>query len=499
MSISKLNRTFCRRTALLVLLALIIAGMWPQVLAKAAVEPVGPQPNSLDRPLNSLRDLNQAFIDIAARVKPAVVTVSTERIFHQRIYPFGNPFAGDPFFNFFFNPRQHPREPQEREYRQQGLGSGVVVSHDGYILTNNHVIKDADSIYVRTYDGNRYSAKVVGADPHTDIAVLKIEAEKLPYLEFGNSDDLQVGEIVLAIGSPMSENLAYTVTQGIVSAKGRSNVGLADYEDFIQTDAAINPGNSGGPLVNLDGELVGLNTAIVSRSGGFQGIGFAVPSRMAESVMNSLIDNGRVVRGWMGVYIQEVNDQIASAFGLDEVRGALISEVLEDSPAEDAGLEAGDIVIALDGRPIRDAAELRNSVASSRPGARVELTILRDGKTKTVKMELGELPDELAETTPQGDDTEEILGFTVQTLDRSLAERLGISPRLSGVVVTEIDPQSNAARSGVQQGDLITSVNRHPVTNVREFKEQIKSIRSGSTVLLKVVRDGRGLYLAFDL
>lgn len=266
-----------------------------------------------------LRELNQAFIEIASEVTPSVVTVSTERVTRARMYdPFAD-FFNDPFFGFFGNPGNGRRQqPQEREFRQQGLGSGVIVSQDGYILTNNHVVAQADSIRVRMSDGRELGATVVGADPKTDIAVIRVNASGLTPIRRGNSDDLHVGEIVLAVGSPLNPNLAHTVTQGIVSAKGRSNVGLADYEDFIQTDAAINPGNSGGALVNLYGELVGINTAIASRSGGFQGIGFAVPVNMALHVMDALISGGRVVRGWLGVSIQDVDEEMARAMGMGD-------------------------------------------------------------------------------------------------------------------------------------------------------------------------------------
>jgi len=453
----------------------------------------------LDRPVNTLRDFNKAFIDISAKVKPTVVTVSTERILRERfINPFGFPFANDPFFERFFGRRPQQNQPEEREFRQQGLGSGVIVSSDGLIITNNHVIAEADSIYVQTHDGGRYSAEVVGTDQQTDIAVLRIDADGLDYLKFGNSDDLQVGEMVLAIGSPMSQNLAYSVTQGIVSAKGRSNVGLAEYEDFIQTDAAINPGNSGGPLVNLDGELIGINTAIVTRSGGYQGIGFAVPSLMAESIMRSLVDEGRVIRGWLGVYIQDVSEEIAQAFDLEDNKGALVSEVVHDSPAEEAGLQAGDVIIEVEGREIEDATELRSTIASAGPDSKVKLKILREGKTEYKSLTLGELPEEepvaRAET-----DLEELLGFAVSDLNRQLAEKYSLDRWTDGIVVTEIDPYSKAGRAGLREGDLITGVNRSRVANKDEFESRLGGVESGENVLLNVVRGGRNLFVAFTV
>jgi len=453
----------------------------------------------LDRPINTLRDFNNAFVDISAKVKPAVVTVSTERILHQRFMnPFGFPFTNDPFLERFFGPQHRQDQPQEREFRQQGLGSGVIVSADGLIITNNHVIAEADSIFVQTYDGDRHTATVVGTDQRTDIAVLRIDTDGLDYLKFGNSDELQVGEMVLAIGSPMSQNLAYTVTQGIVSAKGRSNVGLAEYEDFIQTDAAINPGNSGGPLVNLEGELIGINTAIVTRSGGYQGIGFAVPSHMAESVMRSLVDEGRVVRGWLGVYIQDVSEEIAEAFDLEDNKGALVSEVVPDSPAEDAGLQAGDVIMEVEGRTIENATELRNTIASAGPDSKVKLKMLRDGKTEFKSLTLGEIPEEGIQAEA-GTDLEELLGFSVGDLNRQLAERYELDRWTDGVVVTDIDPQGKAARAGLRQGDLITGVNKFRVSNKDNFESKLGNTSPGDNVLLKVVRGGRNLFVAFTV
>jgi len=454
---------------------------------------------SQDRSIRTLRDFNQAFIDIAAHVKPTVVTVSTERVLKGgSMNPFQTPFD-DPLFNFFFGPQQgQGQEPREQEYHQQGLGSGVIVEADGRILTNNHVVADADSIYVRTFDGKRFSARVLGADPKTDIAVIKINADNLPYLEIGNSDDLQVGEMVIAVGSPMSENLAYTVTQGIVSATGRSNVGLADYEDFIQTDAAINPGNSGGPLVNLDGRLVGLNTAIVSRSGGFQGIGFAVPSNMAVRIMNSLISNGKVIRGWLGVSIQEIDEQMAHALHLNEPGGALVGDVLADSPAGKAGLEAGDVITEIDGRPIENSSQLRNQIAAAAPDSRVSLTVLRNDKTITIDVTLGELPSEIARAGVQGSRGRD-LGFTVETLSRSLTDRYNLNRQLTGAVVTGIDQASHAYQAGLREGDVIRSVNRRQIRSAEELESIIGGLKDGDTVLLGVYRDNGGFFIAFAL
>jgi serine protease Do len=470
------------------------------VLPAAAQVPTDHQAQTVDRPILSLRDLNQAFIDIAAAVKPTVVTVSTERVMDMRRSPFGgSPFASDPFLDFFFGgPRNRQRQEPDREFKQQGLGSGVIVSADGRILTNNHVVDQADSIWVRTFEGKRFPATVIGVDPQTDIAVIKISTDqKLPFITVGNSDELKVGEMVLAVGSPMSENLAYTVTQGIVSAKGRSNVGLADYEDYIQTDAAINPGNSGGPLVNLDGELIGINSAIASQSGGFQGIGFAVPSNMAIRIMNSLVADGKVVRGWLGVTIQDVDDQLAKAMDLPESSGALVGDVMEGSPAAKAGIEAGDVVVAVNDRPITTSGQLRSQVASTAPGIKVDLKVMRGEKPLTIPVMLGELPDNLTGIS-SGGSIERQLNFAVGDLNNDLADRYGISGRAQGVVVTSIDQNSAAFAAGLREGDLILSVNRQRIQSEKDFSARVGDIEDGATVLLRVVRQNSGFFIAFN-
>jgi serine protease Do len=497
-------RSNYRQVLIVLAAAVLVAAVGMATVAGLKAEVPLPAPQTAkaqDRPLSSLRDLNQAFVDIAAMVKPAVVTVSTEKTLRaQAGSPFGSPFAGDPFFDMFFGPqgRGGGNQPREQEFRQQGLGSGVIVSADGRILTNNHVIDNVDSIFVRTFNGERYSAKLVGADPKTDVAVLQIDAKNLDYLKIGNSDSLQVGEIVLAVGSPLSESLAYTVTQGIVSAKGRSNVGLADYEDFIQTDAAINRGNSGGPLVNLDGELVGLNTAILSSSGGFQGIGMAVPSNMAVRVMESLISEGRVVRGWLGVSIQDLTPAIAKGLGLEQSGGAVVGEVVSDGPSKKAGLQAGDVIVSVDGQAIENSTQLRNRIAGTKPDTRVALKVLRGNDRLNVDVKLGELPNEPG---AQGNksDLEDRLGFSVATLDSKLARQYEIDRQLSGVVVTSLDQSSAAARAGLREGDLIRGVYRGPVETKEEFVTALEGTKAGEMVLLQVSRDGGGFYIAFNI
>ncbi|RMF57010.1 MAG: DegQ family serine endoprotease [Calditrichaeota bacterium] len=453
-----------------------------------------------DRPLMSLRDFNRAFVEIAKAVNPTVVTVFTEKVYKVRGFG-GYPFFGSPFEDFFkdfFGNVPKNRTPQDEEYIQRGLGSGVIVSKDGYILTNNHVIDGADTIYVRLIDDRTLPAKVIGADAKTDIAVLKVDADNLPVIKLGDSDKLQVGEWVLAIGSPLSPNLAHTVTSGIVSAKGRSQVGLADYEDFIQTDAAINPGNSGGALINLDGELVGINTAIATRTGGFQGIGFAVPINMARSVMESILKYGKVIRGWLGVYIQDVNQNLAKALKLKVKEGVLIADVVEDSPADKAGIKEGDVVIKLNGKPVTNSAQLRNEIAATRPGTKVKLTVLRDGDEKTITVELGTLEPEKVSPESQ-EKVQKLLGIQVEPLTSELAQQYGLKSSLKGVVVTTINPNSNAARAGLREGDLIMQVNKKDIESMQDFLDAIKDVKRGDTILFKVMRRKNSFFIAFTL
>ncbi|MDZ7261345.1 MAG: Do family serine endopeptidase [candidate division KSB1 bacterium] len=377
--------------------------------------------------LLDLEKTSRAFVAIVKKVSPTVVTITSEKTVKVR-HPFSD-FFGEDFFRFFQLP--------EGDVIQRGLGSGVIVSPDGYILTNHHVIKDADELNV-LIEKEEYDAKVIGSDPKTDVAVIKIDKKDLPTIKFGDSDQLEVGEIVLAIGSPFSAALERTVTHGIVSAKGRTGLQIGgaelSYQNFIQTDAAINPGNSGGALVNLQGELVGINTAIVGQAN--VGIGFAIPINMAKWVMEQLLDKGKVVRGWLGVYIGPVDRKMARALGLDKAEGALVSEVVEDSPAGEAGVKAGDVIIEFDGKPIKDDNHLMNLVASYDPGSRVSMKIVRDGKEKILNVKLGERPDEAVAAAPSVEEKTG-LGIRVQNLTRALAERYGYKNE-EGVLVTDV-------------------------------------------------------------
>ena len=448
------------------------------------------------KPLNFnddlIRDLNNAFTTIAENAQASVVTILTDRVVKNQFRnPFGN---GSPFERFFGDMFPAP----DTEQHLRGQGSGVIVSRDGYILTNNHVVDKADKIQVRLFNGKKVDAKIVGTDRRTDLAVVKVESDGLKPIKLGDSDKLKVGEWVLAIGSPLRENLAHSVSSGIVSAKSRS-LQLASVEDFIQTDAAINPGNSGGALVNLYGELVGINTAIVSQSGGFQGIGFAIPINIARWVMDGLIKDGKVTYGYLGITPQPVDENIAKALDLDDISGALVAEVHEDTPAEKAGLKAEDVIIALDGEKIRDDVHLRAVVGTKKPGTKITLTVVRDGKKKDINVTLGEFPEpeELASMSGQKENIK--LGFAVSTLNDQLAARFDLDPSESGVVITDIDRGSVAFQQGLRVGDLITAVNRKKVKNTSDFRKIVSKLSKGDAAFFRVMRGSRTFFVAFEL
>lgn len=433
----------------------------------------------------------QLFVPIAKRAKASVVNVSSVKKSKQDGQSFQNPFFDDPFFRRFFGEEFERRMPAPREFQQQGLGSGVIVTQDGYIITNNHVVEGADELNVSFPDKRTFKAKVIGTDPKTDVAVIKIDASNLPALPWGDASQLEVGEMVLAVGNPFG--LSQTVTMGIISAIGRANVGIVDYEDFIQTDAAINPGNSGGALVNLKGELIGINTAIFSRSGGYMGIGFAIPSTMAKSVMQSLIKHGKVIRGWLGVSIQDVTPDLAKEFGATENTGALVGDVMEDSPASKAQLERGDIITAYNGVSVRDSNHLRGLVAETSPGTTARLSVLRDKNPLDLTITIGELPKELAKASRDGSGKGEhtLAGITVEN-----ARQSGRSKPSSGVVVTDIEPESPAERAGLQKGDVIREINRKPVKDVKDFERLASQLSSRSSVLILVNRGNRAIFLS---
>ena len=440
-----------------------------------------------------LKQFSQAFADVAEKANPAVVTIITETEYKMEDF-----HQGLPFDNPFFFPRNLPRK-----YHGRALGSGVIVEAEkGYILTNNHVVDKADEIKIKLMDKRVISATVVGTDPKSDLAVLQIEADNLSELELGNSDKLRVGDWVLAVGSPFSANLSHTVTAGIVSALGRSNVisSRDHYEDFIQTDAAINPGNSGGALLNMEGKLVGINTAIVT--GGFEkanrGVGFAIPSNMTKKVMQDLITKGYVVRSWLGVYIQNVDDNVAKALKLSNRDGALVSDVVEKSPAEKAGLEQGDVIVEFNDVLIHDSAHLKNIVSSTPPGSLSKVIIFRDEKKKSVNVTLEEIKKSDDKTIVSMPLNDRDFGLEVKDVNKTLAEKYGV-PMEQGVVVINVIPNSEAFDAGIQEGDLITRVGTKKIKSKREFKSQLKKAKKQGSVLLLVSRDDVSRFVALEV
>ncbi len=435
-----------------------------------------------EKSLKVLTEVSEAMVEVVEAVKPSVVNISTTRTVMQ---PGASHFDEQTLRRFFGE--EFMKRFQEQQQRDvASLGSGVIVSSDGYIVTNSHVVKDAEEIKVTLYDKRVLDGTIVGMDIKTDIAVIKIEAEGLAALEWGDSDKLRVGETVIAVGIPFG--LDHTVTSGIVSAKGRANVRIAEYEDFIQTDAAINPGNSGGPLVNVRGELIGINTAIFSVTGGYQGIGFAIPSNMASAVMESLIKEGRVIRGWLGVTVQPMTEDLARQFGLKEITGALISDVTENGPAEMAGVQRGDVVTEFDGKKVDTPLALRNMVAATRPGERVLLIIWRDRQEITIPVNIGELPSEETEAAATFDNA--LRGTHVQDITPLLRNNLGLPERLNGVLVTEVEVDN-----GLMRGDVIMEINRVRVNNTEEYNEIVSKIPAGSDILLLVYRNGNVIYM----
>ncbi len=443
-------------------------------------------PPSVSRKIN---ETGKDFSEVVQAVSPSVINISTTRVMKRE----QDSIFQDPFFDFF-----DPFHRSPKKWKEQSLGSGVVVSSDGYIVTNNHVIEHADEIMVTLYDGRTFKARVVGVDSKTDLALIRIKANDLPTIPWGSSRDLKVGEFVLAIGNPFG--LSHTVTMGIVSAVGRANVGIADYEDFIQTDAAINPGNSGGPLVNIKGELVGINTAIFSRSGGYQGIGFAVPSDMARVIIEQLRQKGRVVRGWIGVTIQNLTPELARNFGLPKVGGALVSDVFRGSPAEKAGVKRGDIIIEFNGRKIPGVSSLRNMVAQSRVGLEAPIKLVRRGKELKLRIRIAELPGEFAEISslPEGGGGGDnpLSGLTVTEITSSIARQLGISPAERGVVVVNVEEGSPPDRAGIKKGDLIQEVDRRKIGSYRDWKDILEGLKERNLVVVFLNRAGRRFYVA---
>jgi serine protease Do len=436
-------------------------------------------------------DLSQAFRQVAKAIRPSVVSISSTRRIaasQPRIERFKVPQGFGSFFDDDVFERFFEFQVPQRGREQQGLGSGLIVSDDGYILTNYHVAGEADEVNVTLSDGRQFRAKIVGGDKATDIAVLKIDAQNLKPATLGKSTDLEVGEWVLAMGSPFG--LDQTVTAGIISATGRANIGITDYEDFVQTDAAINPGNSGGPLVNLRGEVVGINTAIASRSGGYMGVGFAIPSELAGHVMRSIIDQGFVTRGWLGAMIQDLSEELAKSFNFDSTDGVLIGDVMADGPAAKAGLKAGDIVVKYNDQAVESANELRNAVAATAPGTEATLEVFRDGQRTTVTVDIGKLDQDKVAAVTGGGQSATDLGMTVESLTPQLASQLNIKDGTQGVVVTQVEPGSMAARVGIERGDVLVTIGGRQITDTSQFREAMKEQNLKEGIRLQVMREG---------
>jgi serine protease Do len=470
-------------------------GLSPKIAVQE--QPV-PDKGSTDDPQvhGLLNQISEAFEEAAAQVSSSVVSVFAEQTVQVQS-PFGFPddafkdFFGEDFFKRFFG----TPPPQEQKRTVRSLGSGVIVSKDGYILTNNHVVANAEKLSVIIGDNKTYEARVIGTDPPTDVAVIKIDANNLPAAKLGDSDEVKVGQWVIAVGNPFQ--LFHTVTHGIISAKGRSSVGLADYEDFFQTDASINPGNSGGALADTEGNVIGINTAIASPSGGNVGIGFAIPINMAKKVMEDLISKGEVTRGYIGLVPQDINEDLAKAFKLSSKEGVLVGDVDRAGPADKGGIRRGDVIVEYDGNKVENSTQLRNMAAQTKPGTPVKIGLLRDGKKVEVTVTLGERPKESAGgQAPQEQQAEaqtsQKLGLSVQTLTPDIAEQLGYQ-KDAGVVVADVFSGSPAEEAGLQRGDLIKEVNRKEIRTAQDFEKEIRDIKSGDVAAL-LVRRGQNTF-----
>ncbi len=446
--------------------------------------------------------LEKAFAAVAAHVKPAVVSVYSEKVVKYETPEFPFPFGDDLFRQFFGQEFSNPRG-QSREYKvpERGMGSGIIIDNQGHILTNYHVVADVDKLNVRLADKRRFDAEIVGTDPRSDVAIIKIKGKvpnDLPAVEFGDSDSLQAGDLVIAIGAPFG--LTQTVTQGIISATGRQDVGISDYEDFLQTDAPINPGNSGGPLVNMRGQVIGMNSAIATNIGQFAGVGFAIPANMIKTMLPTLIKGGKITRGMLGVVIQEVSPDLAKQFHLSEAEGALVSQVRQNSPASAAGIKTGDVIVDYDGKKVTDTRQLRNWVAATVPGSRVRIELVRDGKHETLTATIGTLPAETAEAgaVPGGsEDQLSALGLKARTLTPQLAHQFGLENE-KGVVITAVEGGSVASTAGLQPGDLIAEVDRQRVTNISELKDALTKAKDKDRVLFLIKRKGGSLFVVLQ-
>jgi serine protease Do len=457
------------------------------------------QSTSRDPAVASKQALLPDFVTLAKKLGPVVVNISATQITKEAPTPFGRetpregPSGEDPFADFWRRFFGQPSPPGP--FRQQGLGSGFIIERDGTILTNNHVVENAQKIVVKLpNDDRQYTAKVIGRDPKTDLAVIKIDVKgDLPIAPLGNSDQLQVGEWIAAMGSPFG--LQNTITAGIVSAKSRQ-IGAGPYDDFIQTDASINPGNSGGPLINMRGEVVGINTAIFSRAGGNIGIGFAIPINVAKELLPALKTKGKVTRGWLGVTIQRVTPEIAESLGMENNRGALVAHVAPGSPAERAGIKVGDVIVEYAGKPIKDSADLPILVARTDIGAKATVRVLRDKKEMPISVAVGELKDE--EVVASVPEKQADFGLTVQNVTPEMAQSLGVE-RAQGVVVTSVERGSPADDAGIRRGDLILEIDRKPVKNLSDYRNAVSGLKKGESALFLVQRGQNTSFVALKI
>jgi len=497
------SKNFWKKPHVLAITMVLLVGMAGLGIARASQTLFSARVH----PDMKIADVNEppsktGFAPIVKSVLPDVVNISTSKITHnsemnfdeQQIPPMFRQFFGQQFGPGNEGPDPQNRPPRHHDQREESLGSGVIISPDGYILTNNHVVDGASDVRVTLSDKRQLQAKVVGTDPKTDIAVLKVDGDHLPAITIGNSSKVQVGDYALAIGDPFG--VGQTVTMGIVSAMNRGNLGIEDYEDFIQTDAPINPGNSGGALVNDRGELIGINTAILSHgSGGNEGIGFAVPVNLARGVMEQILDHGKVNRAYLGVMIQDVTPGIAKAMNLNNMQGVLVGDVTPSSPASRSGIQRGDVILEVNGTPVADSRELRMSISMMKPDATVKLKVLRNGNPSNIDVKLGDLPNEQQQAkTEEGKSEGALEGVTLENLDSSTARQLNLPASTAGVVVTDISPSSPEASSGLRPGDVIQEVNHHPVKNVAQLNEAIRN--AGKNPLLLVNRRGTTLFIA---
>jgi serine protease Do len=484
----KLDTTLIRSKPA-VLVAGLVLGVASFGIAQTATKATTNPPATLKFAGSNEGPSKSSYASVLKNVLPSVVNISSSKVVKAKDQP--GEMRMDPFFQQFFGGEGGPfGTPKDR--REKSLGSGVIVSPEGYVLTNNHVVDGATDVKVTLADKREVEAKVIGTDPKTDVAVLKIDASNLKPITLGDSSNVEVGDTALAIGDPFG--VGQTVTRGIISATGRGNLGIEDYEDFIQTDAPINPGNSGGALINDRGELIGINTAILTHGQGSEGIGFAVPVNLAHQVMDQILKNGKVVRAYMGILPQDMTTDMAKAFGQKDARGVVVGDVTPNSPAQESGIRRGDILLEMNGRPVENSNHLRNSISMMQPGTEIKLKMLRGGSERDVTVKLAEMPTETAMAQP-GDEgsTKTLEGVEVSNLTPNMAERLGLPSSTTGVVVTDVDPSSKIADAGLRKGDVIQEVNHQPVKNVSEFQSAMK--KNSTDPLLLVNRQGRTLFI----